>query len=70
MLVPRVHYDLFAAPSVRLDDIVLGVGELQLKVVMNRVEDVRYPDRARLSHGDWSPVPPHPRLVDEAEVDA
>ena len=54
----------------RLDDIVLFVRESYLKVAMNRVEDVRYPDGAGLSHGDWFPIPPRPRLVNEVKVDA
>lgn len=53
----------------RFDDIIFCVCELGLEVVMNRVEDVHYPDRATLFDGDWFPVPFHIWLVDEVELD-
>ena len=52
------------------DDIELGVRELQLKVAVNRVKDVRYLDWAGFIHNNWLPVPPHSWLVDEADLDA
>lgn len=69
-LAPRTRHDLRIAPSIGLDDVVLGMRESRIKVVVNRVKDVCYPDVAPLAYGDRIPVPPHPWLVDEANIDA
>lgn len=69
-LAPRVRYNPHVILSMRLDHAVLVAGELDMEVVVNRVEDVCYPDRTTFSYSDWLPVPPHPWLSEEAEVDA
>jgi len=65
-----MRHNLRVVRPVGFDDIPLWVCELSLEVVVNCVEDVRYPDRVSLSHGDWFPIPPCSGLVDEMKVDA
>lgn len=48
----------------------LRVRGLPLEIVVDCMEDARYPDQVSLSHGDWFPIPPCPRLVDEIRLDA
>lgn len=67
---PRFRHDSGVLLPVGLDDIVFRMSELCMEVAVDRMEDVRYPDRTSFVNVDWFPVPFYALLVEEAKLDA